>query len=103
MEKYAICSNDKKQTSFFCQIVEQKKFLSPETELNALILSKVRITSIFNVIASRWSVMTRLWPNAVLHNIFKIDISILKLKQGKLPIYQSKSSGTDKFTLINLL
>ena len=43
-EKYTICSNDKKQTSFFCQIVGQKKFLSPETELNALILSKVRIT-----------------------------------------------------------
>ena len=28
----------------------------------------------------------------------KIDLSILKLRQGKLPIYQSKSSGTDKLT-----
>ena len=32
------------QTYFFCQIVGQKKLLSPGTELNALILPKVRIT-----------------------------------------------------------
>ena len=36
-----------------------------------------------NVLASRWSVAVR------------VDLSILKLKQGKLPICQSKSSGTD--------
>ena len=32
-EKYAICNNDKKKTSFFGQIVGKKKSLSPETEL----------------------------------------------------------------------
>ena len=89
------------QTYFFCQIVGQKKLLSPGTELNALILPKVRITQMLNVLASRWSVMARLWSNAVLQIHFKIHLSILKLKQGNLPIYKSKSSGTVKFTLYN--
>ena len=90
------------QTYFFCQIVGQKKLLSPGTELNALILPKVRITQMLNVLASCWSVMARLWSNTVLQIYFKIHLSILKLKQGNLPIYKSKSSGTVKFTLIHL-
>ena len=55
-----------------------------------------------NVLASCWSVMARLWSNTVLQIYFKIHLSILKLKQGNLPIYKSKSSGTVKFTLIHL-